>query len=72
MKYRFGSPFVNEGSGRIKTDPENEERIERILTNYLSTNPQVHEKFEWIVNKKQRDMARFGLPLFGFIVTMDR
>ena len=32
--FKYGNPIILEGSGRIKTDPVNEKRIETVLSRF--------------------------------------
>lgn len=41
--FQYTHPLVNEGAGRIKSDPVNEARINQVLNNYRQSNK---EKFE--------------------------
>jgi hypothetical protein len=70
MKYNYGSPFVNENSGRVKTDRQNEQNIQRILVNFLASPVSTQSQFKWIVKKKTLDMSRFGFPVIGFVVML--
>ena len=43
IMFGYSNPLVNYGSGRIKSDPENEARIEQVINTYRASN---QEKFD--------------------------
>lgn len=71
--FKFGNPIVLDGSGRIKTDSINEQRIELVLSRFdewAKTNGKA-DKFSYAITKEQSNRSLVAFPAAGFAVTDD-
>ena len=68
--FRYGNPIINEGAGRIKTDPVNEKRIEMVLSRYeeWSANHGGTDHFKYAVNLTQQQRSMIAFPTAGLAV----
>lgn len=72
--FKYGNPIILEGSGRIKTDPVNEKRIELVLSRFeewAKKNSQL-EKFSYAINKTEGNRSLIAFPAAGFAVLSNR
>lgn len=70
--FKYGNPIILEGSGRIKTDPLNESRIEQVLGRFeewARANGQV-DKLSYAVTKEQVGKSLIAFPAAGFAVVL--
>lgn len=68
--FRYGNPIIKDGSGRIKTDPLNEQRIEAVLSRFeewASAKGQM-EKFTYAINATEASRSLIAFPAAGFAV----
>lgn len=71
--FKFGNPIVLDGSGRIKTDSINEQRIELVLSRFdewAKTNGKA-DNFSYAITKEQSNRSLVAFPAAGFAVTDD-
>jgi hypothetical protein len=70
--FQYGNPILLEGSGRIKTDPLNEQRIELVLARFeewARANGKA-DSLRYIINKEQSTRSAIAFPAAGFAVTL--
>jgi hypothetical protein len=70
--FQYGNPILLEGSGRIKTDPLNEQRVELVLARFeewARANGKA-ETFRYVINKEQSARSAIAFPAAGFAVTL--
>lgn len=68
--FKYGNPIINEASGRIKTDPINEKRIETVLSRYeewAGARGQM-DKFKYSINLSQEQRSLVAFPAAGLAV----
>jgi hypothetical protein len=68
--FKYGNPLILEGSGRIKTDPLNENRIELVLGRFeeWARGQGQLDRFNYTVNKEQSTRSLIAFPAAGFAV----
>lgn len=70
--FKYGNPIILDGSGRIKTDHLNEQRIELVLSRFeewASAKGQL-DKFKYAINKTESDRSLIAFPAAGFAVNL--
>ena len=68
--FKYGNPILLEGSGRIKTDSLNEQRIETVLSRFeewVSSRGQM-DRFSYSINSGQLQRSLVAFPAAGFAV----
>ena len=72
--FKYGNPLILEGSGRIKTDPLNEKRIEQVLSRFeeWAHNKGGLKHFEYAINAAEQKRSLVAFPAAGFAVLCDR
>ena len=70
--FKYGNPIVLEGSGRIKTDPLNERRIEEILSRFEghARTQGILDKFSYSITREQSSRSLVAFPAAGFAVCL--
>ena len=68
--FHYDHPLVNLGAGRFKSDPINDQNIERALNNYRSQNK---EKFDALeadlpINEKTVRLSKYLFPCISTVV----
>jgi hypothetical protein len=68
--FKYGNPIILEGSGRIKTDPLNEKRIETVLARFEEwvASHGGSDKLKYAVSKAQEERSLVAFPAAGFAV----
>lgn len=68
--FKYGNPIVLEGSGRIKTDPLNERRIEEVLSRFEghALKQGLLGKFSYSITREQSSRSLVAFPAAGFAV----
>ena len=66
----YGHPLIDEGAGRIKTDPLNEQRIETVLNRYeeWSKKNNNFDNLKYTIDSSQLRKSAIVFPLAGFAV----
>jgi hypothetical protein len=68
--FAYGNPIILEGSGRIKTDPLNQKRIDLVLGRFEEW-ARTHGKqsdLSYIINRDQSNKSLIAFPVAGFAV----
>jgi hypothetical protein len=68
--FPHGNPIILEGSGRIKTDPLNQKRIDLVLTRFEEW-ARTHGKqdnLSYVINKDQYNKSLVAFPAAGLAV----
>ena len=68
--FKYGNPIIKEGSGRIKTDPLNEQRIETVLSRFeewTKAKGQL-DRFTYSINAAEVGRSLVAFPVAGFAV----
>ena len=70
--FKYGNPIVLEGSGRIKTDPLNERRIEEVLSRFegYARTQGLLDKFSYSITREQSSRSLLAFPAAGFAVRL--
>ena len=68
--FKYGNPIILEGSGRIKTDPLNEKRIEQVLSRFeeWARNNGSLKQFQYAISETQQKRSLVAFPAAGFAV----
>lgn len=68
--FAYGNPIILEGSGRIKTDPVNEQRVEAVLKRFqewAAAHGQI-KKLSYAVSEEQKKRSLIAFPVAGLAV----